>query len=96
MSNAEHWLDRLEQFKEELEGIHMLLDEVLHVLRQVRRNGFEVDGSDARCCNDGRSATDAQSLQIDTDDDTDFSIEPQDPQPSTTAVPEKPRTKLFD
>ena len=53
MPDSKHWLEKLEYLTEELTDIRMLLDELLHVLRNIDRNGLGIYDADAHWRADG-------------------------------------------
>lgn len=102
MSKAEDWLERLDYLKEELTDIRMVLDELLHVLRHIERNGLGVYDADAHwriegtsqphvCLSRPSAQSDAQDVPVDISNNE---ISP--PDEPDDRVQHRPRTTLFD
>jgi hypothetical protein len=98
MSDSNHWLEKLQYLTEELTDIRMVLDELLHVLRNIDRNGLGIYDADARWRVDG---TGSPEVNVSRREELSTGLGPpaEEPPESEAPVPSArrpPQSRLFD
>ncbi len=97
MPNNDGWLQKLDYLKDELTDIRMVLDELLHVLRYIERNGLGVHDADAHWHVDGSGQSHASNGE--SSDVAHASVDPSAEDRSVRhhdSTRRRRRTRLFD